>query len=67
MSINCLQLCTKSGVITSYYYKKIRDLATKQDLRAYNIEKHGWSDEIFDSVDWKTYQHSKNRSHHQDS
>eukprot|EP00957_Ditylum_brightwellii_P188950 14383796-Ditylum_brightwellii.AAC.1 len=32
MSINCAQLCTKSGVVSSHYYKKIRDLATMQDL-----------------------------------
>eukprot|EP00957_Ditylum_brightwellii_P191037 14545857-Ditylum_brightwellii.AAC.1 len=59
MSINCTQLCTKSGVISSHYYKKIRDLAAMQDLRDYIIEKHEWTDEIFDSVDWKTYQRSK--------
>eukprot|EP00957_Ditylum_brightwellii_P055776 4226752-Ditylum_brightwellii.AAC.1 len=61
MAINCAQLCTKNGVISSHYYKKIRDLATMQDIRDYIKEKQGWSDEVFDSVDWKTYQHSKNR------
>eukprot|EP00957_Ditylum_brightwellii_P065911 4998523-Ditylum_brightwellii.AAC.1 len=28
MAINCTQLCTKKGLISSHYYKKIRDLAT---------------------------------------
>eukprot|EP00957_Ditylum_brightwellii_P022382 1688509-Ditylum_brightwellii.AAC.1 len=51
MSINCTQLCTKSGAISSHYYKKIWDLAPTQDLQDYIIAKHGWSDEIFDSVD----------------
>eukprot|EP00957_Ditylum_brightwellii_P210113 15364588-Ditylum_brightwellii.AAC.1 len=32
MPINCTQLCTKNGVISSHYYKEIRDLATMQDL-----------------------------------
>eukprot|EP00957_Ditylum_brightwellii_P208255 15356499-Ditylum_brightwellii.AAC.1 len=58
--INCTQLYTKSCVISSHYCKKIRDLATIQDLQDYIIAKYGWSDEIFETVDWKTYQCSKN-------
>eukprot|EP00957_Ditylum_brightwellii_P163150 12422800-Ditylum_brightwellii.AAC.1 len=50
MAINCTQLCTKNGVISSHYYKKIRDLATTQDLRDHIKEKQGWSDETFDSI-----------------
>eukprot|EP00957_Ditylum_brightwellii_P045782 3473032-Ditylum_brightwellii.AAC.1 len=67
LAINCAQLCTKNGIISRHYYKKIRDLATTQDLRDHIKVKWGWSDEIFDSVDWPTYQHSKNRLHHHDS
>eukprot|EP00957_Ditylum_brightwellii_P174486 13285412-Ditylum_brightwellii.AAC.1 len=26
MALNCAQLCTKSGVISSHYYKKIQDI-----------------------------------------
>eukprot|EP00957_Ditylum_brightwellii_P212257 15367141-Ditylum_brightwellii.AAC.1 len=67
MTIKCAQLCTKNGVISSHYHKKIRDLATTQDLSDYIKEKRGWSDETFDSVDWKTYQCCKNRQHYSDS
>eukprot|EP00957_Ditylum_brightwellii_P087809 6687096-Ditylum_brightwellii.AAC.2 len=67
MDINCAQLCTKNGVISSHYSKKIRDIVTTKDLRDHIKEKRGWSDEIFDSVDWPTYQYSKNRFHHHDS
>eukprot|EP00957_Ditylum_brightwellii_P186296 14183111-Ditylum_brightwellii.AAC.1 len=46
MAINCVQLCTKNGVISSHYYKKTRDIATTKDLRDHIKEKRGWSDEI---------------------
>eukprot|EP00957_Ditylum_brightwellii_P153488 11681292-Ditylum_brightwellii.AAC.1 len=54
MAINCVQLCTKNGVISSYYYKKIRCIATTKDLRDQIKAKWGWSDVISDSVNWPT-------------
>eukprot|EP00957_Ditylum_brightwellii_P039045 2950927-Ditylum_brightwellii.AAC.1 len=67
MEINFLQLCTTNGVITSHYSKKIRDIVATKDLHNHIKEKRGWSDTIFDSVNWPTYQRSKNRLHHHDS
>eukprot|EP00957_Ditylum_brightwellii_P035394 2684201-Ditylum_brightwellii.AAC.1 len=32
VEINCVQLCTKNGVISSHYSKKIRDIVTTKDL-----------------------------------
>ena len=40
IALNCVQLCTKSGVITSHYYKKIVDLATDKDLHDHTIMKN---------------------------
>eukprot|EP00957_Ditylum_brightwellii_P132521 10106247-Ditylum_brightwellii.AAC.1 len=67
MDINCVQLYGKNGVISSHYYKKIWGIATTKDLKDHIKEKREWSDKIFDSVNWPTYQCSKNRLHHCDS
>eukprot|EP00957_Ditylum_brightwellii_P046156 3502225-Ditylum_brightwellii.AAC.1 len=59
MEINCVQLCTMKGVITSHYSKKIRDIVTTKGLCDHIKEKRGWSDTIFDIVNWPSYQCSK--------
>eukprot|EP00957_Ditylum_brightwellii_P181965 13863225-Ditylum_brightwellii.AAC.1 len=41
MEINCAQLCTMTGVITSHYSKKIRDIVTAKDLCDHIKEKRG--------------------------
>eukprot|EP00957_Ditylum_brightwellii_P064886 4922437-Ditylum_brightwellii.AAC.1 len=46
MEINCVQLCTTTGVIPSHYSKKIRDIVTTKDLRDHIKEKRGWPDTI---------------------
>eukprot|EP00957_Ditylum_brightwellii_P203919 15336766-Ditylum_brightwellii.AAC.1 len=51
MEINCVQLCTANGVISSRYSKKIRNIVTTKDLQNHIKEKRGWSDEKFNSVD----------------
>eukprot|EP00957_Ditylum_brightwellii_P074996 5699633-Ditylum_brightwellii.AAC.1 len=51
MEINCVQLCTTKGVITSHYSKKIRDIVTTKVLFDHIKEKRGWSDTMFNSVD----------------
>eukprot|EP00957_Ditylum_brightwellii_P048802 3702442-Ditylum_brightwellii.AAC.1 len=56
MEINCVQLYTTKGDITSHYSKKIRGIVTEKDLHDQIKEKMGWSDTIFDSVNWPTHQ-----------
>eukprot|EP00957_Ditylum_brightwellii_P003047 232873-Ditylum_brightwellii.AAC.1 len=41
MKINCAQLCTNNGVISSHYSKKIRDIVTRKDLQDHIKEKRG--------------------------
>eukprot|EP00957_Ditylum_brightwellii_P175936 13396963-Ditylum_brightwellii.AAC.1 len=41
MEINCAQLCTTTGVITSHYSKMIRDIVTTKDLCKHIKEKRG--------------------------
>eukprot|EP00957_Ditylum_brightwellii_P143085 10902225-Ditylum_brightwellii.AAC.1 len=41
MEINCAQLCTTKGVITSHYSKKIRNAVSTKDLCGHVKEKRG--------------------------
>eukprot|EP00957_Ditylum_brightwellii_P094256 7176353-Ditylum_brightwellii.AAC.1 len=56
VAANTVQVNTPSGVVTGHYMKLLRDMATTPALWSYLQEKHGWSDETFESKDWKTYQ-----------
>eukprot|EP00957_Ditylum_brightwellii_P153080 11652647-Ditylum_brightwellii.AAC.1 len=56
VAVNTVQVNTPSGVVAGHYMKRLRDIATTPALRSYLQEKHSWSDETFESIDWKTYQ-----------
>eukprot|EP00957_Ditylum_brightwellii_P028960 2187666-Ditylum_brightwellii.AAC.1 len=67
IDINNMQLQVIFEVITGHHYKKIQDHVTASDLQKHIVCTRQWQEEVFKSVDWDTYQQSKNRQDHRDS
>eukprot|EP00957_Ditylum_brightwellii_P037442 2832358-Ditylum_brightwellii.AAC.1 len=60
VAVNSVQLCTTDSVISSHYSKRIQDYVTTPALKQYLKTKHEWTEDVFASIDWNTYQKSKN-------
>eukprot|EP00957_Ditylum_brightwellii_P012799 967489-Ditylum_brightwellii.AAC.1 len=60
VAVNSVQLHTTDGVIFSHYSKHIQDYATTPGLKHYLQTKNEWTEEAISSIDWNTYQKSRN-------
>eukprot|EP00957_Ditylum_brightwellii_P018439 1387280-Ditylum_brightwellii.AAC.1 len=67
VGINSVQLQVTCEAITGHYYQKIQDHVTASALQNHIVRARQWQEEVLKSVDWDTYQQSKNRLNHRDS